>query len=108
MRPGTWISPLLATFAVAGCNAPDDPDRVDLTNTSGKDDSASIRFKLTESNPVVGLGIGCDQPHGCEGSVIVKIKSPQGCAFFPTEPRCGIAPVGPLALDTANVTITSN
>ncbi len=82
-------------------------DRIPLSNSVGKDDSIALRFKLTEGSSVVGFAIGCDQPAGCEGNVSVKLKTPEPCALFPSEPRCGIARTNPLSLDVLSATIVS-
>lgn len=82
-------------------------DRISLPNSSGKDDSIALRFKLTESNSDVGFSIGCDQPLGCDGNVSVKLKTPEPRALFPSEPRCGVARTAPLAREVLLATIVS-
>jgi hypothetical protein len=90
---------------VAACGL--DGETVKLPNSSGKDDSVAIRFKLTDSNSVVSFVIGCDQPTGCDGHVDVKVKSPEPCALFPNEARCGITRTDPMMRDLAKTTIVS-
>ena len=97
----------LVAVVLAACSGPPD-ERQRLTNSAGKDDSISLRVKLTDSNPVVGFTLFCDQPAGCDGFVRVKVRSPEPCALFPTEPRCGIGRTTPLRRDVATTTIVTS
>jgi hypothetical protein len=94
-------------LAVAACAAPG-TDTVDLSNSSGKDDSVAIRVKLTDASPVAGFAIGCDQMPGCDGHIGITLKTPEPCALFPSEQRCGIARTQPLALEVLKAEIVSS
>ncbi len=98
---------LLSTLVLVGCNAPGD-DRVLLDNSNGKSDGAAVRFRLTGSNPSVGLGVRCDQAGGCEGTVKIRVVSPEACKFFPSEPRCGATKMPAMAAHVATATLTSS
>src|SRR5215207_5112842 len=91
---------------LAACSAPA-ADGTRLPNSSGKDDSVSIRIKLTDGSPVASFIIGCDQAVGCNGHVNVRMKTPEPCALFPNEARCGIARTQPMARDVLTSTIVS-
>jgi hypothetical protein len=106
ITPAHLLASLLAvTTACTAGGGVDDGTR--LTNGSGKDDSVAIRLKLTESAPVASFVIGCDQAVGCAGNVNVRMKTPEPCALFPMEARCGIARTQPMAHDVLNATIIS-
>ena len=74
-------------FVACGSDVPE--DSVALTNSAGKDDSASFRFQLTESNGFVGMGIVCEAELGCDGFLQVEVRSPDACSLLGDE-RCGI------------------
>ena len=97
---------LVAVLLVAGCSAGSE-DRVELTNSNGKDDSVAIRVKLTESNKVVSFTIGCDQMQGCDGHIGVELKTPEPCALFPDDARCGVARTQPHAREVLTTEIVS-
>lgn len=98
---------ILALGLGAACSTPLGPDGIQLDNSSGKDDSVAIRVKLTEGNQVVGFTIGCDQVQGCEGHIGVTLKTPEPCALFPDDPRCGVARTQPLGREVLSTEIIS-
>jgi len=99
---------LFATAILAtACAAPAGDDRTELTNSSGKDDSVAMRFKLTDASSVVGLSIGCDQIGGCDGHIDITLKTPDPCALFPENQRCGIARTAPMGKDVLYAEIVS-
>jgi len=98
---------LVAVLLVTACSAGSE-DRVDLSNSSGKDDSVAIRVKLTESNQVVSFTVQCDQMQGCDGHIGVELKTPEPCALFPDDARCGVARTQPLAREVLTTEIISS
>jgi len=98
---------VVAVGLASACTGPAGDDRTELTNSSGKDDSVAIKVKLTDSNRVVSFIVGCDQPLGCEGQVGVELKTPEPCALFPDEARCGVARTQPLAREVLSTEILS-
>jgi hypothetical protein len=105
ITPAHILASILAV--TAACTAGSDVEGTRLPNSSGKDDSVAIRLKLTDSAPVASFIIGCDQAVGCAGSVNVRMKTPDPCALFPNDARCGIARTQPMARDVLSATIIS-
>ncbi len=101
----TAIFALLSSVWV-GCGLEEDALR--LPNSAGKDDSIALRVKLTDSNPVVSFTLGCDQVGGCDGTVDVRLKTPEPCALFPTEPRCGVTRTDAMSRDLAMTTVVTS
>lgn len=98
----------MAALVLGACST-EQADRIELGNGAGKDDSVTLRLKLTDSNPVVSFTVGCDQPSGCEGHVGVALKTPAPCALFPEEQRCGVARTAqPLSREVLAASITSS
>lgn len=99
----------VAILGALGCaDAVDDApsDRTRLTNSVGKDDSASVRVRMTESSPYFGMGIGCDAETGCTGWLDVQVRTPDGCTLL-DDARCGIGRMEPKAVPLAKVVLTS-
>lgn len=105
ITPAHILASILAV--TTACTAGSGADGTRLTNSSGKDDSVAIRLKLTDSAPVASFIIGCDQAVGCAGNVNVRMKTPDPCALFPNEARCGIARTQPMSRDVLSATIVS-
>src|SRR5688572_29688191 len=96
----------LVLVLIGSCSVPGE-HLASLANSAGKSDVSPIRLRLTDANPSVGLRIACDQPVGCEGFVGVELGSPESCALFPDQARCGSARTEPMSRDVARVTIRS-
>lgn len=97
-----WILGLLVAAAACGGSG----DEIVLENGAGKADAAEVRFKLTESNPFVGMGVLCEAERGCDGVVEVTLRSPDACTVL-GDPRCGEGGMAPTSVLLANVTLRS-
>src|SRR5688500_10831486 len=105
-HPRGMRTAIVAVVLASACSAMPE-DRIELGNSTGNDDSVPIRPKLNDGGSVAGFSVGCDQPSGCEGHVTIRLKTPEPCALFPTEPRCGISRTSPLAQEVLKATIAS-
>lgn len=81
-------------------------DGIVLENSLGKGDAAEVRFRLTESNPFVGMGVLCEAEQGCDGVVEVTLRSPDACTVI-DDPRCGVGVMAPTSVQLASVALRS-
>ncbi len=106
MRLGTLCSVAMLLATACGPEADGDADVPKLDNAVGKADAASLQVRLSEGSPVVGMGITCDAREGCTGSLVVRVRTPDGCAIL-DDPRCGFGGMEPTSVPLADVVVTS-